>query len=115
MKTMLKIAGGIVIAVVLLTAGCAALLGAGVSEAQKESNKHAITRAEYRSVKSGMNRRQVEAKLGAPADDQDMNVSFKDLGVKQNTQCIYYNEVDELMGMFQFCFDNGKLSSKSRY
>jgi hypothetical protein len=115
MKTMLKIAGGIILAFVLLIAGCTALIGVGANEVQKESNEHAITRAQYRAIKSGMTRAQVEAKLGEPANDQDMNVSVEELSVASNTQCIYYNEKDEIVSMYQFCFDNGKLNSKARY
>lgn len=114
MKTMLKIMGGIVLAIVVLTAGCAAIIGLGASQVQKDNNKHAITPAQYRAISSGMTRREVEAQLGEPADDQDMNVSVKDIGTT-NTQCIYYNERDDLAGMYQFCFDNGSLNSKSRY
>jgi hypothetical protein len=36
MKLMLKIAGGIIIAIVVLTAGCAALIGTAANEATKE-------------------------------------------------------------------------------
>jgi hypothetical protein len=39
MKLMLKIAGGVILASVVLTAGCAALVGTAANEASKEINK----------------------------------------------------------------------------
>ena len=57
MKTVLKIALGIILAFTVLIVGCVAIIGAGVDEAvdevQKESDKTSITQAEYQSVKVG--------------------------------------------------------------
>jgi hypothetical protein len=114
-KLMLKIAGGIIIALVLLTAGCAALIGSAAHEVQNESDAHAITQAQFRSLKPGMTQKRVVRLLGKPADDQEMHVSVSELGVSSNSSCVYYNERGELLTMYQVCFDEGKLSSKSRY
>jgi hypothetical protein len=115
LKTTMKIALGIVLLFVLLIAGCGALIGVGASEVQAESNEHAITQAQYGSVSNGMHRSEVEALLGEPTSDQDMNVSVEELGIESNHQCMYYNEVDELASMFQFCFEDGRLNSKASY
>ena len=115
MKTTMKIALGIVLGFVLLIVGCGALVGTAANEVQAESNENAITQAQYAGVTNGMSRSEVEAMLGEPTSDQDMNVSVEELGIESNTQCIYYNEKDEILSMYQFCFENGKLNSKASY
>lgn len=113
MKLVVKIALGVILAVVLLIAGCTALLSAGVSEAQSESDKTAITRAEYEAVKKGSSRAEVEATLGKPSDVQESEI--QSLGETYSSDCIYYNQEGELTSLYQFCFDNDKLSSKASY
>ena len=122
MKLMLKIAGGIIIALVVLVAGCTALLAGGANEVQKESDKTAITPSEYRSIKTGMTRSAVVSKLGKPADQQEMDsagITVEGTGVSADgldLDCIYYNQDGELLGsMYQFCFESGKLESKASY
>lgn len=109
----IKVALGVVLGVVLLIAGCALLIGVGVNEAQKEEQEHAISRAQYESIKNGTPQSEVEDELGAPADAQDFDVK----GLPDSS-CIYYHEQDDDLAsgaFFQFCFDGGKLSSKSAY
>ena len=114
MKLMLKIVGGIVIASVLLVAGCTALLAAGANEVQADSDKHAITAKQFASIKAGMKRTAVEAKLGAPDNVQETDIEGFDKTTAE-FDCIYYNRKGEVLSMYQFCFDNGKLTSKSSY
>jgi hypothetical protein len=112
-KLVVKIALGVILAVILLIAGCTALLSAGVSEAQSESDKTAITQAEYEAVKKGSSRVEVEAMLGKPSDIQESEIEA--LGETYSSDCIYYNRDGDLASMYQFCFDNDKLTSKASY
>jgi hypothetical protein len=110
-KIFLIVASAIIVAIVVLVVGCAALIGAGVDSAVEESNEHAITKAQYDSIENGMSRSEVEDELGPPGDAQDF-----DLEGLPDSSCIYYNETDELLGnYFQFCFDDDELTSKSAY
>jgi hypothetical protein len=109
----MKIALGVVLAVVFLIAGCTALIGAGASEAQKESDKTAITHSEYEAVEKGWTRAEVEAKLGKPSDVQESEI--ESLGQTYSSDCIYYNQEGEFASLYQFCFDNDKLTSKASY
>jgi hypothetical protein len=113
LKLIVKIALGIILALFLLMAGCAALIGVGVSEAKKESNKTAITAAQYRHVHHGETRKALVARFGVPADDQDFSASYG--GITSKSSCIYYHRQGELVSLYQFCFDNGKLNSKASY
>jgi hypothetical protein len=53
MKLVLKIAGGVILAVVLLTAGCAALISKGVSDATKKQTWTVRVKAPYGAHWSG--------------------------------------------------------------
>jgi hypothetical protein len=112
-KLVLKIAGGLVLASVILIAGCAALVAGGANEVQKESDETAITHAQFRAVEKGSTRAAVEADLGTPSDVQESEISG--FGETLESDCIYYNRKGELLSMYQFCFDNGKLTSKASY
>lgn len=122
MKTMLKVALGVVLGFTVLIVGCVALIGAGAQQVQKESDKTAITLAEYQSAKTGqITRRKIEERFGAPQNAQEMRAEgidgIPDTDFEQS--CIYYNREGHLASIFQFCFDgNGraaKLSSKASY
>lgn len=110
MKTILKIVVGVVIAGIVLVVGLVALLGGAASEIQKESDEHSITKEQYEQVKKGTSLKQVKADLGEPSDQQ--NTQMDGLGEQD---CIYYNQKGDLASMYQFCFDNKKLTSKSLY
>jgi uncharacterized protein YxeA len=110
MKTILKIVVGIVIAAIVLVVGLIALIGGAANEVQKESDQHSITKAQYESVKKGTSLKDVKAKLGEPSDKQ--NTQVEGLGEQD---CIYYNKEGEIASMYQFCFDNKRLASKSSY
>lgn len=122
MRTVVKIALGIVLGLTVVIVGCSAILGAGVDKAQKNSDRTAITPADYRAVTSSDSRQQVIDRLGKPqsADEIDQTLP-KDLrtAVKKGEEdlaCIYYGRKGHLASIFQFCFDgNGKCQSKSRF
>jgi len=69
-----KIALGVLLASLVLLAGCAVLFGAFVTEVdkgvQQEDHRSAITRADAAKVRRGMSERQVVRALGKPRDTQ---------------------------------------------
>lgn len=122
MKSIVKIALGIVLGGVVLIAGCTALLAAGVDEAQDESDRTAITLAQYRSVDRTISRDELVDRFGDPADesqiDQDLDADtrryIKD--GEEDMDCVYYTRKGKLASLFQFCFDgNGRYQSKSAF
>jgi hypothetical protein len=118
MKTVCKIATGVLVASLILIGGCVALIGAGVDEAQKESDKTAITPAQYQSIKTGTKRSTVEAKLGEPQSRNEFSTEIEGLGDEPiGSECIYYGKQGEMLSLYQFCFDinTGKLESKSAF
>lgn len=110
MKFILKVIVGFVLVTILIVVGIAALVGAGANQVQKDSNKQAITQKQYNSVPNGVTEKFVMNKFGKPTDRQVMKVQ----GAAKST-CIYYNRLNDLTSMYQFCFDGGKLTSKSLY
>lgn len=110
MKTIAKIVIALIIFVILLFAGCAALIGGAAEQVEKDSQKNAITEQQFKSVKQGATLESVKKEFGKPDDQQ---VTETD-GLKM--VCIYYPVKDgEFMDSYQFCFDNGRLTSKSDY
>ena len=77
MKTILKVAVGIILGLCLLVAGCAVIVGSSVNEAvkevQKESDSHSITAAQFASAKLGSSLKSVRAKLG-PYDRRQSDI-----------------------------------------
>ena len=126
MKTVLKIALGVILGLTVLIVGCAVIVGVGVDEAvdevQKDSDKNSITRAEYASVKTGTNgntRKRLESRFGEPQSQQDVETGDIE-GVPDSAsglECIYYNREGELASLYQFCFDTGtgRVQSKSSF
>lgn len=122
MKTMCKIAGGVLIALTVFIGGCVALLGAGVEEAQNESDKTAITQEQYESVGKDDTLDSVKADFGEPEDRQDTELSLDEEAEKYlgegagGMTCIYYNREGELASVYQFCFDGaGDFQTKASY
>lgn len=119
MKTVFKVALGIILGLTVLIGGCVAVLGAGVDEADKEQKKKGITVAQFKAQKTGKAERAVRTDLGDPEDAQQ----FEDAGVEglvkpSKSSCIYYPEKGKGIGegrSFQLCFTNGKLDSKNVY
>lgn len=118
MKTMMQVLLGIVLGTVLLAVGCAVLVGGAANEAVKEmdreQNRSAITSAEAKAIPLGSSRQEVESRLGPPRDTQEMESEGFDGGTHRS-DCIYYNiENGQFLDSWQFCFDNGKLTSRNR-
>jgi hypothetical protein len=108
------ILGGIVLIV-----GCSALFAVGLDEAEKEEAKNAITPAEFRSVQQGTSQSAVERRFGEPQDSQEFEQEIPEIQDQpERSSCIYYPEKDKELfegDSYQFCFDNGKLTSKNAY
>lgn len=118
MKTVFKIMIGIVLGFTVLIGGCAVLIGAGVNEAQKESDKTSITVQQYGEARTGTSRTAIEARFGEPQSQQDVQAEgikgIPDSDFQQS--CIYYNRKGQLASLFQFCFDgDGSLTSKASF
>jgi hypothetical protein len=118
-STVLKVALGVVLGFTVLIVGCVALIGAGLNEADEEQKKKGITLSQFRSVEQGTTQEEVEAELGEPEDAQEFEQEIPELDTgNQQSSCIYYPEKGKGIGegrSFQFCFDNGKLTSKNSY
>lgn len=60
----------------------------------------------------------VEKNLGDPYDVQESEIdtsAFDGAGSRDTHDCIYYQRKGDIASLFQFCFSNGALSSKSAY
>lgn len=122
MKTICKVATAIIVAALVLIGGCAALIGAGVDEAQKQNDKTAITAAEFSTIGKGDTLASVKAEFGAPSDAQTYETDLSSderelLGTKAGGfDCIYYGREGSLADFFQICFDgDGNYESKARW
>ncbi len=119
MKTVVKVALGVTLGLVVVIVGCSALIGAGVDKAQKDSDKAAITAKQYKGAKTGTAKRdELEAAFGDPQSSDDIQAEgvkgIPESDFKQS--CIYYSRKGELASLFQFCFDGDNvLSSKASY
>jgi hypothetical protein len=118
MKTVLKVMLGVVLAGVLLIAGCAVLIGSAaedaVNEVEQEADAHALTPAEFRSIQKGSTIVQVRSEFGQP-ESSDNTESITGRG---RDRCLYYNQKSAgvLEGeMYQLCFERGKLRAKNQY
>jgi hypothetical protein len=117
-RTGLRVFMWIVLGGLVLLVGCSVIIGLGVEEAGKEAQKHAITKAQFDSIKQETSQATVEQRLGVPEDSQE----FEQQGVftkkPQGSSCIYYNEKGKELfegNFFQFCFTGGKLDGKNAY
>lgn len=117
MKTVLKVTLGIVLGCTVLIIGCVALIGASVDSAQKESDKTAITLAQYRNAKTGTTTRaQLVSRFGRPQSSDSVQADgVKGIPASDFRQdCFYYSRKGKLASLFQFCVDgDGVLRSKS--
>lgn len=120
-KIVLGVLAGLVLLGTVTVVGCAALIGSAANEAVKsldaEQQAHAITKDQYDAVKIGWSESKVISELGKePENKQEFeNESF--VGDEpSNSSCIYYNKDGGDFGdVFQFCFDEKKLTSKNAY
>jgi hypothetical protein len=110
----------------LLIVGVLAIVGvvivalavnSAVDNLNAEQAKHAITKQQFDAVQLGTSPAALAAQLGkAPENTQE----FVTKGVlsEQDIQssCVYYNQVGKSFGSrYQFCFENGALTSKNAY
>ncbi len=119
MKTVLKVALGLVLGLTVVIVGCAALFSAGVEKVQKDSDKTAITVGQYGSAKTGVSTRpQLEQAFGVPQTSNEVKAEGV-AGIPESAfeqSCIYYNRRGALASLFQFCFDGDDvLQSKASY
>ena len=117
--TFMKVLLGVVLGGLVLIVGCAALIGAGVNEAEKEQDAKGITMSEFRSIQQGTSQEEVESQLGEPEDAQEFENQIPELQDQPSrSSCIYYPEKGKPLfegRSFQLCFDDGKLTSKNAY
>lgn len=112
MKTFLKVLAGVIVGGLLLIVGCAALISAGVDEANDEAEEHAITKAEFEAVERGATEAEVREELGEEEDRQQFG------GKREGESCLYYGQEGEGIAgttSYQFCFTDGALRSKNAY
>jgi hypothetical protein len=117
MKTVVKVTLGILLAFVVLIGGCVALVGGAANEVQKDSDRTAITRTQYRRVHTGDTKSQVESLLGEPSDASEFSTEIDGLDKPVGSSCLYYGRKGEVIAGYQFCFDvnTEKLESKSSF
>lgn len=117
MKTVVKVALGILLACAVLIGGCVALIGGAANEVQKDSDRTAITPAEYQRVKTGDRRSAVVRRLGEPQSADEFSSEIEGLDEPVGSRCVYYGREGELASLYQFCFDvnTDRLESKSSF
>lgn len=120
MKTVLKVALGMLLAATVLIVGCVALIGGAANEVSKqittEQNTNAITLQQYRNAEIGTRRSTIEKRFGPPEDKQEFESEGIVTDEPSNSSCIYYNRKGgEIGDAFQFCFDENRLTSKNAY
>lgn len=119
MKTVFKIFFGIILSVVVLAVGCTALVSKGVSDSvdsvKAENAKSAISQAQFDAVKAGASRADVLTALKPAVPTTEDTSQYSDGTVATNLDCVYFNkQSDEVFtGLYQFCFTDDKLTSKS--
>lgn len=112
-RIVLKVMLGVVAALVLVMGGCAVLIGTALNEEEETG----ITRAEFRAIALGTTQKAVVARFGPPEDAQEFEQRIPALGDSRSS-CIYYPEKGKKIlegGIFQLCFDEGRLQSKNAY
>ena len=93
------------LAMAVVSAGCSTETQSaftGDSDAAKRAQTH------FGEVQNGMSISELKGALGEPDDAQHTEIQ----GLV--TDCLYYGTPGDESGWYQFCFDNGKLTSKSR-
>jgi hypothetical protein len=119
----LRIAGwgclGMVAGSIAIVAVIALAISAGVEEAEEEQDRVGITLSEFRSIEQGTSQQEVVDTLGEPEDAQEFEQQIPELeSTPARSSCIYYPEKGKPLfegRSFQFCFDDGRLTSKNAY
>ncbi|MCK9249480.1 MAG: hypothetical protein M0P31_10970 [Solirubrobacteraceae bacterium] len=117
MKTVLKVTLGVLLAVVILIGGCAALLDSAADEVQKDSDRTAITPQQYRDVQIGERHDAVVDRLGEPASADEFSSEIEGLDEPVGSRCVLYGRKGELLAGYHLCFDinTDRLESKSAF
>lgn len=120
-RTVLKVLAILTGLFVLFIVAIVVLIGAGASsvsnQLDKEQNAHAISATTYKSIQLGDRKSAVLDAAGkAPENAQE----FQTAGVLDSkdikSSCVYWNKKGGSFGdIYQFCFDNGRLTSKNSY
>lgn len=95
-----------IVAIVIVVAAVG--LGKAGSDSQKASKN---VSAHISEIHLGMTKDEVVGILGTPEDSQHFESAFA--GTTSTNDCIYYGSLSETS--YQFCFDNGSLTSKNTY
>jgi hypothetical protein len=80
MKLILKITAGILLAGVLTTVGCAALIGGAADSVTKDQEKNAASVAQVKQLHHGMTRREVHAVMAPAKPNLDSSSATEGLG-----------------------------------
>lgn len=103
--------------ITILILGSIGLGGCGIAvhnfSAKEDASSAQVDPAEFQSMPLGVSKDYVIGQFGKPESSDDQTVGGYGAGTL-NTSCIYYGILSQ-NGSYQFCFDNGALSSKSRY
>lgn len=100
----LLIVGALLIVIIII----AAVVGLGSAANDSDKSSSQVSRAKYAQAKTGMAKPQLRSLLGKPERTDETQVN----GLRM--ECWYYG-VLSANGSYQFCFQNGKLSTKSRF
>jgi len=115
MSTVVKVMLGILLAAMVLLAGCVgcvALVGNSIDDDfKKQQNKNSITNRQARSVSLGTPKSEVISEFGKPKSTQES----ENEGLGEDS-CIYYNvKGGGALDQWQFCFDSDdQLTGKNR-
>jgi hypothetical protein len=114
----------IVVISALGIAGCGLLIGGAavaVDEAVKAEEAKGITKAQFDAVAARSSRADVESALGEPSSEYESEFDQAEMakitGGAETSQheCVYYSKQGQVGGLFQFCFQDGVMQSKSAY
>lgn len=101
----LKIALGVLLAGAVLLVGCGALLNVGFNGVQSVADEHAITQAQFDSVKSGPrgnSRKRILSRFGDPQVVEEPPGQAP----AADADCIYYNRRGNFLSTYELCFDS---------
>lgn len=103
--------------VVLIVVVFSLAVNNAVNQLNAEQQKHAITQSQFNSVQLGISQTALSNSLGKTPESSQEFVSKGVLSQQQiKSSCVYYNEAGHVFGRYyQFCFDNGALTSKNQY
>lgn len=107
MRTVIKVAAGVLLAAGVLIGASVGLLGLGLNGAQKTSDRNGITRAQFDQIHTGMSEAEVKAVIGNVPEASTTSYSATAADVKIGERCLHYNEIGRLISIYQLCFDEG--------